>query len=167
MTEEEFKTGVLADGTRLGQPNPHGINACYQDVHQFHRVFGHPLNHIPTIQPNDRKQARADWLDEEVRELREAVDVVDQADAYLDIIYFAVGGLVEIGVDPNKLWQIVHNANMSKVQPDGSVKRREDGKIVKPEGWVAPEPLMRAEIHSRIVGTAGELSDEAKERLGR
>jgi len=30
----------------------------------------------------------------------------------------------------------LHYNNMSKVQPDGTVKRREDGKVLKPEGFV-------------------------------
>jgi len=30
----------------------------------------------------------------------------------------------------------VHYNNMSKVHPDGTVKRREDGKVMKPEGYV-------------------------------
>ncbi len=119
---------------------------AYQDVHDFHRVFSHPANFTPVLQPDGRKHARADWIAEEVQELRDATTVMDQADAYIDIIYFAIGGMVEIGVDPGPLWDIVHGANMAKVQPDGSVKRRADGKIVKPEGWEAPDDKLRAEI---------------------
>ena len=33
----------------------------------------------------------------------------------------------------------VHKSNMSKLQPDGTVKRREDGKILKPDTYVAPD----------------------------
>ena len=39
----------------------------------------------------------------------------------------------------------VHRNNMSKVQPDGTVKRREDGKVLKPEGYV-PVDLTRLVI---------------------
>lgn len=119
---------------------------AYSDVHDFHRVFSHPANFTPTLQPDDRRLARADWIAEEVQELRDATTLEDQADAYIDILYFAVGGMVELGINPGPLWDIVHGANMAKVQPDGSVKRREDGKIVKPEGWQAPDELLRAEI---------------------
>jgi predicted HAD superfamily Cof-like phosphohydrolase len=126
---------------------------AYFDVHDFHRTFDHPRNLTPVLQPADRVEARADWLDEEVIELREATTIAEQADAYIDIIYFAVGGLVEMGVNPDKLWSIVHGANMAKVWPDGTVRRRADGKIVKPDGWVAPDALIEAEI-LRQVGEA-------------
>lgn len=123
---------------------------AYLDVHAFHRVFDHPRNFTPVLQPADRVEARADWIDEEVRELRDSTTIADQADAYIDIIYFAVGGLVEMGVNPENLWSIVHNANMAKVWPDGSVRRREDGKIIKPDGWIAPDTLIEAEIQRQI-----------------
>jgi predicted HAD superfamily Cof-like phosphohydrolase len=119
---------------------------AYFDVHDFHRTFDHPRNTRPVLQPAERVSARADWLDEEVTELREATTIAEQADAYIDIIYFAMGGLVEMGVNPDRLWSIVHGANMAKVWPDGTVRRREDGKIVKPDGWVAPDALIEAEI---------------------
>ena len=127
-----------------------GIGALYVDVHEFHRVFSHPARLTPGLQPADRVAARADWLDEEVGELRDAKNIYDQADAYIDIIYFAVGGLVEMGVDPSELWRIVHGANMAKVQPDGTVKRREDGKIIKPAGWRAPDEAIAEEINRQI-----------------
>lgn len=128
----------------------HGINAAYKDVHEFHRVFDHPRNVYPTMQPEGRKESRADWIAEEVQELRDAKTLFDGADAYIDIIYFAVGGLVEMGIEPGPLWSIVHRANMAKVQPDGTVKRREDGKIVKPENWTAPDELLKAEIRRQF-----------------
>lgn len=128
---------------------------AYFDVYNFHRTFDHPHNDKPVLQSAERVTARADWLDEEVTELREAITIAEQADAYIDIIYFAMGGLVEMGVNPDRLWSIVHGANMAKVWPDGTVRRREDGKIIKPDGWVAPDALIEAEIlhqqtHQRI-----------------
>ena len=33
----------------------------------------------------------------------------------------------------------VHRSNMAKVGPGGKVLRREDGKILKPEGWTPPD----------------------------
>ena len=51
-----------------------------------------------------------------------------------------------MGVNPDKLFDIVQEANMSKLWADGKARYREDGKIVKPETWVDPEPKIRAEI---------------------
>lgn len=33
----------------------------------------------------------------------------------------------------------VHRANMAKRHPDGTVRRRVDGKVLKPSGWVGPD----------------------------
>jgi len=123
-----------------------GLDHAYAQVRAFHETFDHPRADEPTLQPAERRLSRANWIEEEVYELRDSRTIVDQADAYIDIIYFALGGLVEIGVRPQALMDIVHGANMAKVQPDGTVKRREDGKIVKPDGWVASEPLLAAEV---------------------
>lgn len=137
-----------------------GIGQLYTDVHEFHRVFDHPAHFSPVLQPADRAIARADWIDEEVAELRDATTIYAQADAYLDIIYFAVGGLVEMGVEPSKLWDIVHGANMAKVFPDGTVKRREDGKILKPPHWRAPDEAQEDEINMQIArASEGGLFD--------
>jgi predicted HAD superfamily Cof-like phosphohydrolase len=36
---------------------------------------------------------------------------------------------------------------MAKLFPDGKPRYREsDGKIIKPDGWVAPEPKLKSEI---------------------
>lgn len=36
-------------------------------------------------------------------------------------------------------WAEVHGSNMAKLQPDGTVLRREDGKVIKPDGWLPPD----------------------------
>jgi hypothetical protein len=40
-----------------------------------------------------------------------------------------------LGWDIDKAQDNVHQNNMTKVGPDGKVNRREDGKILKPEGY--------------------------------
>lgn len=122
------------------------------DVTAFHRALAPELiTDAPRLQPPERANARADWLIEEAEELRVAKTIAEQADAYIDSIYFAIGGLADLGVDPQPLWDIVHAANMAKIWPDGSVRRREgDGKIVKPSNWVDPGPLIEAEILRQI-----------------
>jgi len=119
-------------------------------VREFHKTFNHPAPDTPTLQPVDRVEKRTSWIDSECAELQEAETIVDQADAYIDAIYFGLGGLVELGVRPGKLFEIVQGANMAKVQPDGTVAYHPDGKVKKPEGWVAPEPLLAAEVERQI-----------------
>lgn len=122
------------------------LNELWHDVRQFHITFGHPWRSRPALQPADRVDMRASWIDEEVRELLAATTIEDQVDAYIDVIYFAIGGLVEIGVAPGEIWNLVHGANMAKVWPDGTVHRREDTKVIKPDGWVAPDAAIAEEI---------------------
>jgi predicted HAD superfamily Cof-like phosphohydrolase len=43
------------------------------------------------------------------------------------------------GVDAMHAFVEVHLANMRKLGPDGLPMKREDGKVMKPQGWVAPD----------------------------
>jgi predicted HAD superfamily Cof-like phosphohydrolase len=80
---------------------------------------------------------------------RKVEDVlVDQMDALTDINYFTQGSFVVAGVDPQPLFDIVQEANMAKLWPDGKPRYDENngGKIKKPEGWEPPEPKLKKEI---------------------
>lgn len=44
-----------------------------------------------------------------------------------------------LGLPLNAVFAEVHRSNMAKLMPDGSVLRREDGKIMKPARWTAPD----------------------------
>lgn len=47
------------------------------------------------------------------------------------------------------VWNLVQKANMAKVDPvTGKIKRREDGKILKPDGWVAPDAEIKKVIEA-------------------
>ena len=64
----------------------------------------------------------------------------------IDTIYFALGTLVEMGVKPGELFDIVQKANMSKLWPDGTPHYNESGKVIKPEGWENPHPKLQLAI---------------------
>lgn len=87
----------------------------------------------------------AEMVNDELDELREATDVVEQADALVDAIYYICDTAVRHGMNLDRVFEIVHGANMAKVV-DGRVIRRDDGKILKPEGWRDPGPLLVAEL---------------------
>lgn len=59
----------------------------------------------------------------------------DTVDATIDLIYVLLGRLITFGVDARPVWDAVHEANMKKFGGG----RREDQKILKPAGWVAPD----------------------------
>lgn len=76
--------------------------------------------------------------------------LVEQVDALTDLLYFTYGSFSLLGVDPQPILEIVHQANMGKLFPDG--KPHYDPvthKVLKPENWAsdyAPEEKIKAEI---------------------
>lgn len=86
-----------------------------------------------------------EMVNDELEELHEAADVAEQADALVDAIYYLCDTAVRHGMNLDRVFEIVHGANMQKVV-DGRVIRRDDGKILKPEGWQDPGPRLLDEI---------------------
>lgn len=76
--------------------------------------------------------------------------LIGQIDALTDIKYFAEGGFVEASVVPDRIFDLVHQANMSKIFPDGKPHYNEVGKVIKPEGWEAPELKIEEELKRQI-----------------
>jgi predicted HAD superfamily Cof-like phosphohydrolase len=128
-----------------------GLNKPYEQVKEFHIVFGHPVAKVPTAMDKRRRKDRAGWIEEETEEFLKAETLVDQCDAITDILYFALGTMVELGIEPANLFDIVQRANMSKLFPDGKPHYRvTDGKVQKPPTWQPPEPFLEAEIQRQI-----------------
>jgi predicted HAD superfamily Cof-like phosphohydrolase len=127
-----------------------GLDLVQVEVKKFHEAFKHPVNEKPTMLEIGRLIQRNKWVIEELDEAEVAEDVVGQADAMIDAIYFLLGTLVEMGVKPQAVFEIVQEANMAKIFPDGKPRWNEVNKVIKPEGWVAPEPKIEAEIKRQI-----------------
>lgn len=75
---------------------------------------------------------------EELKKAHEAGDVVEVADALADLIYVTVGLGITYGIPLEEVFAEVQRTNMAKF-PGGKVIRREDGKVLKPEGWKSPD----------------------------
>lgn len=113
------------------------------DVAAFHRACEVPAYfHDPRQPPMDRAALRKKLIEEEVLETTKAIDNGDLegiADGIADAIYVLVGTALEYGIPLAAVWAEVQRANMAKVDPvTGRVKRRGDGKILKPDGWTPP-----------------------------
>jgi predicted HAD superfamily Cof-like phosphohydrolase len=65
-------------------------------------------------------------------------------------MYFALGTLVEMGIKPEKIFDIVHRANMAKIWPDGTVHYNETGKTIKPPSWTDPYKQIESYIQSEL-----------------
>ena len=106
------------------------------------------LGHRSALCNEESRAPRKDELKkhrDNMEELVEARDVTEQADALVDAIYYICDTAVRHGMNLDRIFEIVHRANMQKVV-NGRVIRREDGKILKPEGWQDPAPFLTAEI---------------------
>ncbi|CAM3474731.1 HAD family hydrolase [Erysipelothrix sp. HDW6B] len=123
-----------------------GMNKEWNDVKLFHEKFNHPVSEKPAFMAKERAEKRYKWMLEEINEFLEADEIVEQADAMIDTIYFALGTLVEMGVEPEALFEIVQHANMSKLWEDGKPHYNEDGKTIKPQGWEDPHPKLKDAI---------------------
>lgn len=126
------------------------LHKAQSAVHEFHRLFGVPFSNSPMLLASDRVEARIKWMQEELEELRAATDIVDQADAIADVIYFALGAFVEMGLDGGTVFALVHDSNISKLGPNGELSRDIDGKIVKPQGWTSPKQRIRQWLEEHI-----------------
>ena len=122
------------------------MNSEWYKVREFHIKFGHPVSDFPVKMDADRALKRYHWLLEEVNEFIEAEEIVEQADAMIDVIYFALGTLVEMGIKPDALFEIVQAANMAKLWPDGKPHYNQEGKTIKPSTWVDPHNKLKEEI---------------------
>ena len=125
-------------------------------VMKFQTAFGHPVGTEPKMLEPERLATRQTWLQEEVNEISEAKTVEDLADGIADVIYIALGHAVEAGIDIDKIFKIVQDANMAKLGPDGKPVYKDDNKIGKPEGWEAPEPKIVAELERQTKMARGE-----------
>ena len=81
-------------------------------------------------------------IDEECKELAQACDTddaVETVDALIDILVVTIGALHSMGADAEGAWKEVMQTNFAKIDHEtGKVRKREDGKVLKPLGWIPP-----------------------------
>jgi predicted HAD superfamily Cof-like phosphohydrolase len=112
-------------------------------VKAMHKKFGLENLTGPTYLGIDEKQFRVAALKEELEEYERASDLVDEYDALLDMIVFAVGTLDRQGLPLLEGFKHVMDANMAKELGQNGNKRggfKRD--LVKPAGWQSPEPKL-------------------------
>ena len=116
-----------------------------KDIEDFHEKFGLTYEGPPRTLVGELFVFRTKFLREELDEYIKASleeDITKQADALVDLMYVLLGTAYLQGIPIGAIWELVHAANMKKVRaenPEDS-KRGTKFDVVKPEGWVSPEP---------------------------
>jgi predicted HAD superfamily Cof-like phosphohydrolase len=110
-----------------------------EKIQEWHNATGITTPSKPTDLIATRHLLRYDLMAEENDEYLQAWELVDIADALGDMLYILVGTIVEHGFADKieDIFNEIHRSNMTKVV-DGKVIRRDDGKILKPEGYEKP-----------------------------
>lgn len=103
-------------------------------VAQFHVMVGAAIRTEPVVDVAGAVM-RVEFVEEEARELREAVaagDVVGVADALADLLYVTYGAALHFGIPLEEVFAEVHRSNMTKDAAG-------DGKAIKGAGYRAPD----------------------------
>lgn len=112
-----------------------------EDVQRFlTTIIGLPIPEEPTRLTSPRKVYAVGHLTEELEEFARSHKIEDEVDALIDLVYVALGRLIEMGVCPGAAFEEVHQANMQKQR--GQVSKRPNSlgyDAVKPDGWTGPD----------------------------
>lgn len=104
------------------------MKACDQSVEGFNE---------------DQFKLYVSLIDEEVRELAIAIHDKNHeeiVDALTDILVVTIGAAHSMGADAEGAWKEVMKTNFAKIDSEtGKVRKREDGKVLKPIGWTPPD----------------------------
>jgi predicted HAD superfamily Cof-like phosphohydrolase len=111
----------------------------FRDQEKFMKACGQ------TVEDFNQEQFKlyCKLIDEEVKELKEAInnnDRLETLDALIDILVVTIGTIHSGGFDAEGAWKEVMSTNFAKIDSEtGKVRKREDGKVLKPTGWTAPD----------------------------
>lgn len=123
-----------------------------------------PIWMPPHFAPQMPTPEESSWL---VKMLEDSQEGIEEAFAYLDengvppdlnMISAALDramSMVNIvtyrcGIDFMPVFKEVHRSNMSKVMPNGKVKKDEGGKVIKPEGYSPPDIAAELERQKKL-----------------
>jgi predicted HAD superfamily Cof-like phosphohydrolase len=123
------------------------------DLREFHDTFAPDQRDDDFLTKTER---RINLITEEYEEVSEALVHLEDtrlnltsssmfearaelAKELADLLYVVYGTAEELGIPLEEVFQAVHQSNMSKVWPDGTVKRNDFGKVLKPPTYTKPD----------------------------
>lgn len=112
------------------------------DMHKMHDKYGvhEVVENFDSEKLTKFLEFRANFLQEELDELKTATNPDDVVDALIDLCVVAIGTLDLFKVDSHESWNRVWLSNLAK---EVGVKASRPNKLglpdlIKPEGWKAP-----------------------------
>ena len=126
------------------------MNACDQATPSNSNEVTDPLGiqfdlYLNLIKEEYHELLEAQGLDTNHVRVKEA-DPVETLDALIDILVVTIGAIHSMGADAEGAWKEVMRTNFAKIDREtGKVRKREDGKVLKPLGWTPPDlkPFVR------------------------
>lgn len=120
------------------------MRACDQAVPSNQHEVTDPLGiqfdlYLKLIKEEFHELLEAQGLDADYNRVKDA-DPVETLDALVDILVVTIGAIHSMGANGEGAWNEVMRTNFAKIDPTtGKVRKREDGKVLKPEGWKPPD----------------------------
>ena len=114
----------------------------FDKVGVFMKTFGQDVKSKPSFSSEKINQLRISLIQEELDELKEAMDnkdLLEVADALTDLLYVTYGAGHAFGIDLNECFNEVQNSNMSKLGEDGKPIFNEFGKVMKGPNYFKPD----------------------------
>jgi predicted HAD superfamily Cof-like phosphohydrolase len=111
----------------------------FRDQEKFMRACGQSVEGLDDAQYKLYCNLIEEEYNDEFKTALANNDRVEQLDALIDILVVTIGAIHSGGFDAEGAWKEVMNTNFAKIDKDtGMVRKREDGKVLKPIGWTAP-----------------------------
>lgn len=151
------------------------------DVGEMQELFGHEMSESPTLPDMPTRLLRARLVFEEAMEFVEACgchvvaddlgkhqvwedpfgepNLAEYADALGDLKVVVYGADLVAGIPAYEVFEEIHRSNMTKVFPDGTVHKREDGKVIKPDTY-SPANVAGVLEAARLETVPGDFTDE-------
>jgi predicted HAD superfamily Cof-like phosphohydrolase len=111
----------------------------FRDQEKFMKACGQTTD----VWNEDQFNLYVNLIDEEFKELKEAIAAgnrVEILDALEDIMVVTAGAMHSAGFNGEDGWREVMSTNFAKIDREtGMVRKRDDGKIMKPLGWKPPQ----------------------------
>ena len=114
----------------------------FEKVGLFMKTFGQEVKSEPGLSNVKINKLRIDLIDEELKELKYAVqtnDLKEVADALTDILYVTYGAGHAFGINLDKCFDEVQKSNMSKLSAEGKPIYNDKGKVMKGPNYFKPD----------------------------